>query len=212
MSHYDVIVIGSGAGGGTLVRHLAPSGKRILLLERGGWLPREPQNWQAQDVFVDGRYVSPDTWYYADLTPFAAAGPLLRRRRDQVVRRRALPPASRGLRRASARRRDLAGVADLLRGDRALLHARPSSCTRSTAPAARTRPSRRRALPTRTLRCHTSRASSSSQTTWPRPAYTRSTRRAGSSSTRATCPTANACGVTTATASRASCTPSPTPR
>ena len=47
MSHYDVIVIGSGAGGGTLARHLAPSGKRILLLERGDWLPREPQNWQA---------------------------------------------------------------------------------------------------------------------------------------------------------------------
>ena len=63
---YDVIVIGSGAGGGTLVHHLAPSGKRILLLERGGWLPREPQNWLAEDVFVDGRYISPDTWYYAD--------------------------------------------------------------------------------------------------------------------------------------------------
>jgi choline dehydrogenase-like flavoprotein len=63
MSSYDVIVIGSGAGGGTLVRHLAPSGKRILLLERGDWLPREPQNWQAHDVFVDNRYVSDDTWY-----------------------------------------------------------------------------------------------------------------------------------------------------
>ena len=60
---YDVIVIGSGAGGGTLVHRLAPSGKRILLLERGDWLPREPQNWLAQDVFVDGRYISPDTWY-----------------------------------------------------------------------------------------------------------------------------------------------------
>ena len=43
MSDYDVIVIGSGAGGGTLVRHLAPSGKRVLLLERGDWLPREMQ-------------------------------------------------------------------------------------------------------------------------------------------------------------------------
>ena len=63
MSDYDVIVIGTGAGGGTLARHLAPSGKRILLLERGDWLPREPQNWLAQDVFVDNRYVSPDTWY-----------------------------------------------------------------------------------------------------------------------------------------------------
>ena len=63
VSTYDVIVIGSGAGGGTLVRHLAPSGKRILLLERGDWLTREPQNWLAQDVFVDNRYVSADTWY-----------------------------------------------------------------------------------------------------------------------------------------------------
>ncbi len=67
---YDVIVIGSGAGGGTLVHRLAPSGKRILLLERGDWLPREPQNWSAQDVFVDNRYVSPDTWYDADGKPF----------------------------------------------------------------------------------------------------------------------------------------------
>jgi choline dehydrogenase-like flavoprotein len=64
--HFDVIVIGSGAGGGTLVHRLAPSGKRILLLERGDWLPREPQNWLAEDVFVDNRYISKDTWYDAD--------------------------------------------------------------------------------------------------------------------------------------------------
>jgi choline dehydrogenase-like flavoprotein len=68
---YDVIVIGSGAGGGTLAHRLAPSGKRILLLERGGWLPREPQNWLAQNVFVENRYVSPDTWYYPDGSSFA---------------------------------------------------------------------------------------------------------------------------------------------
>jgi choline dehydrogenase-like flavoprotein len=35
---YDVIIIGTRAGGSTLVRHLVPSGKRILLLERGDWL------------------------------------------------------------------------------------------------------------------------------------------------------------------------------
>ena len=63
---YDVIVIGSGAGGGSSVHRLAPSGKRILLLERGDWLPREPQNWLAEDVFVENRYVSPETWYDAD--------------------------------------------------------------------------------------------------------------------------------------------------
>ena len=60
---YDVIIIGSGAGGGTLARHLAPSGKRILILERGDWLPREPENWSAEEVFVHNRYVSKDTWY-----------------------------------------------------------------------------------------------------------------------------------------------------
>lgn len=49
---YDVIIIGSGAGGGTLAHHLAPSGKRLLLIERGGWLPRERQNWDVGDVFV----------------------------------------------------------------------------------------------------------------------------------------------------------------
>jgi choline dehydrogenase-like flavoprotein len=63
MDSYDVIIIGTGAGGGTLARHLAPSGKRILLLERGDWLAREPSNWSARDVFVDNRYVSEDTWY-----------------------------------------------------------------------------------------------------------------------------------------------------
>jgi choline dehydrogenase-like flavoprotein len=63
MDGYDVIIIGTGAGGGTLARHLAPSGKRILLLERGDWLPQEPSNWLAQDVFVDNKYVSTDAWY-----------------------------------------------------------------------------------------------------------------------------------------------------
>jgi choline dehydrogenase-like flavoprotein len=63
MNSYDVIVIGSGAGGGRLVHRLAPSGKRILLLERGDWLLREPQNWSAADVFIDNRYISEDTWY-----------------------------------------------------------------------------------------------------------------------------------------------------
>ena len=67
---YDVIVIGSGAGGGTLAHRLAPTGKRVLLLERGGWLPREPQNWLAQNVFVENRYVSADTWYYSDGSAF----------------------------------------------------------------------------------------------------------------------------------------------
>src|SRR5919107_386248 len=60
--HYDVIVIGTGAGGGTLAHRLAPSGKRILVLERGDWLPREPENWDAHEVFVKARYKTPEAW------------------------------------------------------------------------------------------------------------------------------------------------------
>jgi choline dehydrogenase-like flavoprotein len=60
---YDVIIIGTGAGGGTLANRLATTGKNILLLERGDWLPREPENWNVGSVFVDNRYVSADTWY-----------------------------------------------------------------------------------------------------------------------------------------------------
>jgi choline dehydrogenase-like flavoprotein len=60
---FDVIIIGSGAGGGTLARHLAPSGKNLLILERGDWLKREAENWDAAAVFERNRYVSPDTWH-----------------------------------------------------------------------------------------------------------------------------------------------------
>jgi choline dehydrogenase-like flavoprotein len=63
---YDVIIIGSGAGGGTLAHRLAPSGRNVLVLERGDWLPREAENWDAKAVFVDNRYVSKDTWYDRD--------------------------------------------------------------------------------------------------------------------------------------------------
>jgi choline dehydrogenase-like flavoprotein len=59
---YDIIIIGSGAGGGTLAHRLAPSGKSILLLERGTWLKREPENWSAEEVFQKNRYVSTDIW------------------------------------------------------------------------------------------------------------------------------------------------------
>jgi choline dehydrogenase-like flavoprotein len=64
--NYDVIIIGSGAGGGTLAHALAGTGKNILLLERGDFLPRETDNWDPKPVFVDGKYISPDTWYDRD--------------------------------------------------------------------------------------------------------------------------------------------------
>ena len=61
-NHYEVVIIGSGAGGGTLARCLAEAGKKVLVLERGDWLPREPQNWDPTEVFQNNRYVSVDPW------------------------------------------------------------------------------------------------------------------------------------------------------
>ena len=60
--HYDIVIIGSGGGGGTLAWKLASSGKRILLLERGGYLPRERDNWDTTAVFLQGKYTTDEEW------------------------------------------------------------------------------------------------------------------------------------------------------
>ncbi len=62
-TRYDVIIIGTGAGGGTLAHRLAPSGKRILVLERGDYVPREPDNWSPRAVNVEGKYQAKETWF-----------------------------------------------------------------------------------------------------------------------------------------------------
>ncbi|HEY8945362.1 MAG TPA: hypothetical protein VIM73_13920, partial [Polyangiaceae bacterium] len=61
-THYDIIIIGTGAGGGTLARALAGSGKRILLLERGDYVPREKENWSSQAVNLQARYHTREVW------------------------------------------------------------------------------------------------------------------------------------------------------
>ncbi|MGH7961535.1 MAG: GMC oxidoreductase [Candidatus Binatia bacterium] len=61
-NHYDVIIIGTGAGGGTLAYRLAPSGKRILLLERGDYVPREKDNWNPRAVNAEGKYQTKEKW------------------------------------------------------------------------------------------------------------------------------------------------------
>jgi choline dehydrogenase-like flavoprotein len=71
-NHYDVIVIGSGAGGGTLAHRLAPTGKRILILERGGYVPREQENWDSNAVVVQGRYNITEAWLDKDEREFHA--------------------------------------------------------------------------------------------------------------------------------------------
>ena len=59
---YDAIVIGTGAGGGTLALHLAQAGKNILILERGPFMPQEKLNWDTSAVFLDNRYHTKETW------------------------------------------------------------------------------------------------------------------------------------------------------
>ena len=213
MSDYDVIVIGSGAGGGTLVRHLAPSGKRVLLLERGDWLAARaaelagPRRVRRQPLRVPGHVVR------RARQGVPAAGALLRRRRHEALRRRAVPAARGGLRRAAPPRRDLARVADRLRARWSPTTRSPSSSTRCTARAARIRPSRPSSapypFPAVSHEPRIQQLSDDLEAAGLRP-VPRAVRRAPARV--ATCRTATACGAPPATASRAWCTRSPTPR
>lgn len=63
---YDIIIIGSGAGGSTIAYKLADSGKRILIIERGDYVPVEKENWDSVEVFQNNRYTTPDTWLDKD--------------------------------------------------------------------------------------------------------------------------------------------------
>ncbi len=59
---YDVVIVGTGAGGGTLAYALRNSGAHILLIERGDFLPQEPQNWSPAAVFDHKRYKNAEPW------------------------------------------------------------------------------------------------------------------------------------------------------
>ncbi len=69
-THYDVIIISTGPGGGIVAYNLAPSGKKILLLERGGYWPREKDNWSSKTVFIDNKYKAKETWRDKDVGRF----------------------------------------------------------------------------------------------------------------------------------------------
>lgn len=59
---YDLIIIGTGAGGGTLAAKIAPTGKKVLILERGDFIPKEKDNWNTEEVFTNGKYKAKEPW------------------------------------------------------------------------------------------------------------------------------------------------------
>ena len=154
---YDVIIIGSGAGGGTLARHLAPSGKSILILERGDWLKREQQNWDVEEVFIKNRYVPKETWYDKTGSPSSPVS----------ITSSAAPPRCMARRSTACARKTSASSSTTMAFRRPGPSAtktwspttpRPSRCTKCTARAAKTPPSRRPARLILSRRCPTSRA------------------------------------------------------
>ncbi len=67
---YDIVIVGTGAGGGTLAYALRASGARVLLIERGDYLPQEPENWSPDAVFDHKRYKPAEMWQDARGIPF----------------------------------------------------------------------------------------------------------------------------------------------
>ena len=212
MDTYDVIIIGTGAGGGTLARHLAPSGQahpaaraRRLAAARAAELVG-PGRVRGQPLRLAGHLVR------RERQAVPARCPLLRRRCDEAVRRRAVPASQGGLRRAAASRRHLAGLADLLRRARAVLHARGAALPRPRRPRrGPDRASVERAVPASR---RVARAADPAARRRPRGSRLPAVPRAVRGHARRVEPavSARASAARPATASRASSTRSPTPR
>jgi choline dehydrogenase-like flavoprotein len=124
LDRFDVIIIGTGAGGGTLLHELASTGKRILVLERGGFLPRERENWDARAVNAESRYQSRETWYDADDRPFSPYTHYWVGGNTKVYGAALLRNARARLRRGASLWGRVTGVATVLCGLRAVLHTR----------------------------------------------------------------------------------------
>jgi choline dehydrogenase-like flavoprotein len=69
-AHFNVVIIGSGAGGGTMAAALAPTGCRILVIERGESLPRHADNWDPNVVWMEQRYRAREQWFNSNTGTF----------------------------------------------------------------------------------------------------------------------------------------------
>ncbi len=139
----DVVIIGSGMGGGTLAWALKDTGLDVLIVERGQFLPREPENSQPDHVFIKKRYVTSKPWYDAKTgQPFQPGVYYWVGGQYQDVRRLPPPLPPQRLRERNPSRRHLPGMAIQLRRSRAVSTPRPKNCSRSMAGLGRTRLSR----------------------------------------------------------------------
>jgi choline dehydrogenase-like flavoprotein len=66
----DVIIIGSGMGGATLAAALAPTGRRILILEKGEALLPSPADRDARAIFGRGHFRPLEAWFDGKGKPF----------------------------------------------------------------------------------------------------------------------------------------------
>ena len=68
--HYDVIVIGTGAGGATLAAELAEGGRSVLVLERGQSIPPGDLQSTGTELFRKERFHPKESWFGTDGDPF----------------------------------------------------------------------------------------------------------------------------------------------
>jgi choline dehydrogenase-like flavoprotein len=67
---HDVIIVGSGAGGSAAGYRLIKAGKRVLILEKGGFLPRDGSTLDVKTVFKSGRFKNQEPWVDGHNKPF----------------------------------------------------------------------------------------------------------------------------------------------
>ena len=160
-NHYDVIVIGSGPGGASLAQRLAPTGKRILLLERGDYLPRTRANWDSSDCLCRRRLSGQGDMVRKGWRGFSSRSALLCRRQFQGLRRSPIPDAANAIlaRYATRMASRRPGRCPMMFSSHIM--PRPSACFMSMASAARIRPNRPPAAPFRFPLSATNRASRS---------------------------------------------------
>ena len=112
--HFDVVIIGSGAGGGTMAQALSGTPARILVVERGDFVPQENENWNPEAVWKHLRYRADERWLdehgkaFLPYTHYCVGG------NTKFWGSVAVPPAARRFPGRRACRRDLAGLAHRL--------------------------------------------------------------------------------------------------